>query len=164
MSNHESGSVRNYWVACGPTKKGEKGQIEDGSPRRRCMSYLPCSGGIDFWGKGFPAFWPWNFPFIERRNKCFLSFYTRFWISYKLSIEYIGPLQPNKRVAYTSCCFFQHQHKCTAGFVDICNSLFLSLSRKERSCAVDHLVVKNAQYKFLNYYYYYEVSGLFLIR
>lgn len=47
-----------------------------------------------------PSFLTMNFPFIESRNKCFLILYTRFWRSYKLSMEHIRLLQPNTRVVY----------------------------------------------------------------
>ena len=114
MYNHKSGSVRNCWLACGPIKKGvesvsKKDKMADRSPRRRCLFLFP----LQWWNRllrgEVPSFLTMNFPFIESRNKCFFILYTRFWRSYKLSMEHIRLLQPNTRVVYVvyaSFCFF----------------------------------------------------------
>lgn len=56
MSNHESGSVRNYWVACGPIKKGEKGQNRG----RISQKALHVLSPLQWWNRlpreGFPCF------------------------------------------------------------------------------------------------------------
>ena len=114
LYNHKSGSVRNYWVACGPIKRG----VESVSKKRQnggqiSQKALRVLFPLQWWNRllrgEVPSFLTMNCPFIESRNKCFFILYTRFWRSYKLSMEHIRLLQPNTRVVYVvyaSFCFF----------------------------------------------------------
>ena len=92
--------ISHYWAACDPIKKWFESMLKKvrqsvgRSPRRHCVSYLPCRGGIDFCGEEVPASWPWIFRSLKAKTSVFIV-YTRFWRNYKLRIEHFRPLKPN---------------------------------------------------------------------